>query len=104
MIYKYKMTERKERREVTKQQLRMHSYMTAKNALVRLLFTGMFQGDLNVEKMRIEQHFQRLKEDKMHSLLDRLNAEERIRVDDMIDKQTREMLQLIDKKVSKRDR
>lgn len=59
----------------------------------------MFQGDLNVEKMRIEQHFQRLKEEKMNSLLDKLNAQERIRVDDMIDKQTREMLQLIDKKV-----
>ena len=60
----------------------------------------MFQGDLNVEKLRIEQHFHQLKEDKMRSLLDRLNSQERIRLDDMIDKQTHEMLRLIDKRVS----
>ena len=68
--------------------------------LLPVYISGMFQGDLHVEKIRIEQHFQQLKEEKMNSLLDRLNSQERIRVDDMIDKQTREMLQLIDKKVT----
>lgn len=60
---------------------------------------GIFHGDVAIEKQRIEQHFQRLKDEKMRSLLDRISGQERMRLDDMIDKQAREMLELIDKKV-----
>ena len=62
---------------------------------------GMFEGDIDIEKMRIEEHFQRLKGERMRSLLSQLTSEERLRLDDMIDSQTQEMLHLIDKKVRK---
>ena len=63
---------------------------------------GMFEGDLDVEKMKIEEHFQRLKGERMRSLLSQLTSEERMRLDNMIDTQTQEMLCLIDKKVKYR--
>ncbi len=68
-------------------------------SLATIPHLGRFNGDLEQEKLQIEQHFMHMKEEKMNNLLDRLNLQERMRMDDMIDKQSREMLQLIDKKV-----
>ena len=52
-----------------------------------------------MEKKKIEQHFQQIKQEQMRHLLDSLNLQERMRIDHMIDKHAQEMLQLIDKKV-----
>jgi peptidyl-tRNA hydrolase len=61
---------------------------------------GSFQGDINTEKVRIEQKFRRMREEKMKHVMSNLSSQERMRIDDMIDRQTQEMLQLIDQKVS----
>ena len=60
--------------------------------------SGLFQGDLRTEKLSIERHFHQLKEERMRHLLDKLNLQERMRIDEMIDRQTSEMLVLMDKK------
>ena len=57
--------------------------------------------DFETEKEKIERHFQMLKAEKMRSLHDQIIAQERACVDHMTDKQTQEMLKLIDKKVVK---
>ncbi len=62
--------------------------------------TGVFHGNIEQEKRRIEQRFQRLRGEKMKAVMSNLSPQERARIDDMIDKQTREMLLLIDQKVS----
>ena len=60
---------------------------------------GEYCADINIEKKKIDQHFQKLKQEQMRHLLDTLNAQERMRIDHMIDKHAHEMLQLIDRKV-----
>ena len=54
-----------------------------------------------MEKLKIEQRFQAMKEEKMRHILDRMNEEERMQLENMIERQAQEMLQLIDKKVEK---
>ena len=51
-----------------------------------------------MEKKNIEHHFQQIKQEQMRHLLDSLNVQERMRIDNMVDKHAPEMLQLIDKK------
>ena len=63
------------------------------------VFAGEYYGDISMEKKKIDQHFQKLKQEQMRHLLDALNVQERLRIDQMIDKHAHEMLQLIDKKV-----
>ena len=59
---------------------------------------GEYFGDINMEKKNIEHHFQQIKQEQMRHLLDSLNVQERMRIDNMVDKHAQEMLQLIDKK------
>ena len=63
------------------------------------VFVGEYCGDISMEKKKIDEHFQKLKQEQMRHLLDTLNVQERLRIDHMIDKHAHEMLQLIDKKV-----
>ena len=51
-----------------------------------------------MEKKTTEHHFQEIKQEQMRHLLDSLNVQERMRIDNMIDRHAQEMLQLIDKK------
>lgn len=61
----------------------------------------MFEGDVEREKRAIEIHFQQLKEQRLNTLMNQLTAHERQQIDDVIDRQTQEMLMLIDEKVTK---
>lgn len=73
---------------------------SSSSASIRIASAGEYVGDVSAEKRRIEQHFQQLKQEEMRHLLDSLNLQERVRIDNMVDKHATEMLQLIDKKVS----
>ena len=64
---------------------------------------GEYFGDINMEKKNIEHHFQQIKQEQMRHLLDSLNVQERMRIDNMVDKHAQEMLQLIDKKARFQD-
>ena len=66
---------------------------------IQLSPIGQFTGDLQAEKMRIESHFWAIKEEKIKGALDSLSHKERMRIDDIVEKQAREMLQLLDEKV-----
>ena len=61
-------------------------------------YLGEYFSDINMEKKNIEHHFQHIKQEQMRHLLDSLNVQERMRIDNMVDKHAQEMLQLIDKK------
>ena len=61
---------------------------------------GEFHGDVEDEKKNIQCHFYGVKVERMRYMLDKLNVRERMRLDHVIDKQTNEMLVLVDSKVS----
>jgi hypothetical protein len=63
------------------------------------LRVGNIKGDIEVEKLKIEDKFHQMKNDQLQSLMSAVSDEERLRFDTLIDKHTQEMLQLIDRKV-----
>lgn len=73
--------------------------MTHGSSYLCISWKGTFTGDLEAEKMRIENHFRAIKEEKIKGALDSLSQKERMRIDTIVEKQAREMLQLLDKKV-----
>ena len=61
--------------------------------------TGRQKADLETEKTKITQNYERNRDEKTRKLLNRLNEDERMRAEHIIYEQTEEILQLSGKKV-----
>ncbi|CAH1790287.1 unnamed protein product, partial [Owenia fusiformis] len=68
----------------------------AVTTLLQEVDSGNYRGDIAMERLRIDHHFQRLKEEKMRELMEQLTSQERYRLSDQLDRHSQEMLQLID--------
>jgi len=55
--------------------------------------------NLVAERERIEEHFRRLRDDRLRSVMDKVASEEKARSSRMMDRQCQEMLVLIAEKV-----
>ena len=65
-----------------------------------VLIADEFEGDEMTERKRIEEHFKSVRQRQTMSMMNQLTAEQQSRIDDVIERQTQEMLLLIDKQVN----
>jgi len=73
--------------------------------IVVFIFTFMITSQQNprnlvAERERIEDHFRRMRDDKMRVVMDKVAGEEKARASRMLDRQCHEMLVLLAEKVS----
>lgn len=67
---------------------------------MQCLSSGNIKGDIEVEKLQIEDKFHQMKNDQLKMVMSSVTDSERLRFDNLIDRHTQEMLELIERKVS----